>query len=1184
MMMEHYLCHTDYPIWKVIQNGNGSVSITTDTNDMIKVLHPKTEEEVVARERERKARTTFLMDILEHHLAKFHKMGDAKEMWEAIKSSFYGNDESKKMQKYLLKQQFKGFFVSSSEGLHKGYDRFQTLLSQLEIHGASVSYEDANQKFLRSLPSFWSQVALIMRTKLGLDTLSFDDLYNNLRVFERDVKGTIASSSNTQNVAFGSSSYTDEVIHSFFVNQSSAPQLDCDDLEQINDDDLKEIDLKWQVAMISMSIKKFYKRTGKKLQFDTKDTVGFDNTKVECFNCHKIRNFARDCRAKWNQDSRRREGGYNGNKARDNGRRPAYQDDSKALVTMDGEDIDWSRHVEEDTQYFAMMAYFSNNSGFDNEVQTCSKTGAESYARLKKLYNEQRDKLGDASVEITAYTLALKKVKAQLLYHQQNQLAYDQKIKFMKIDLDDKTDVLTYHKKLLAEALKEKEDLKTKVENWQNSSKNLNRLLNTQMSANDKFRLGYGDYIYGSILSYENEVLHSVFMNKECDLEDTHVNDRYAKGMHVVPPLMTGNYMPSGPYVEIDYSKFTYGPKQTSADESDSKPVEYASNDPDSSVETTIFIPEIVEDVPKVVSEPKVWTDAPIIKEYESDSDDDSVSNVPEEKETPRFAFTDSVKHVKSPRENVKETNTPNHYLKIKKQDRHSHTRKGLGFTRKSCFVCGSFSHLIRDCDFHEKRMAKQAALTKSNEKGTGQLAHRPDDPHKALKDKGIVDSGCSRHMTGNKAHLADYQEFKGGSVTFGGSNRRITGKGKIKAGRLDFEDVYYVEELKHYNLFSVSQKCDKKNKVLFTDTNCLVLSPDFKLPDENQVLLKIPRQHNIKESNTRPLVRPRQFSWVYFLKSKDETTPILKDFIRQAENQFNHKVKTIRSDNGTEFKNHDLIEFYGLKGIKREYNNARTLQQNGVTERKNKTLIEAARTMLADSLLPTTFWVEAVNTACYVLNRVLVTKPQNKTPYELLTGRQPIISYLRPFGCHVTILNTIDQLGKFDGKFDSWFLVGYSLNSKAFRVYNLETKRVEDNLHVNFLENKPNVAGKGLVWMFDLDYLTNSMTYEPISIENQANKSAGPKEANNSAGDKFKKNEKPVSQVEQSFQEELDKLKIQEREANDALRKEATNDSPNANTNSTNLLNVVNAPVSAVGPSRALNDDEPSYHDDPSM
>nr|GEV27405.1 ribonuclease H-like domain-containing protein [Tanacetum cinerariifolium] len=552
-------------------------------------------------------------------------------------------------------------------------------------------------------------MALIMRTKPGLDTLSFEDLYNNLRVFECDVKGTTASSSsNIQNVAFVSAdntSSTNDVSTAYSISSSSVSKSQKEGsasyTDEINDDDMEEMDLKWQVAVIFMRINKFHKRTGRKLQFDTKDPVGFDKTKVECFNCHKMGHFARDCNAKGNQDNRRRDVGYNRNKAKDYGRRPAYQDDSKALVTIDGEDINWPGHVEVDTQNFAMMAYSSSNLGSDNE---------------------------------------------------------------------------------------------------------------------------------------------SVFMNTECDLEDTPVTDRYAKGMHVVPPLMTGNYMPSGPDVEIDYSKFTYGnympsgpdveidyskftygPKQTSVNESDSKPSENASCESDSSVETTTSMNALVKSAPKVVCEPKVWTDAPIIEEFESDSDDDFV-------------------------ENVTETGTPNHCPKVEKQGRNSHTRKGLGyaFTRKACFVCGSFSHLIRDCDYHEKRMAKQAELTKSKNRVTGQKEHRP------VWNNVQRVNHQNKHMTGNKAHLADYQEFKGGSVAFGGSNGRITGKRKIKAGRLDFEDVYYVEELKHYNLFSVSQMCDKKNTVLVIDNDCLVLSLDFKLPDENQVLLKILRQHNMYSFNQK--------------------------------------------------------------------------------------------------------------------------------------------------------------------------------------------------------------------------------------------------------------------------------------------------------------------------------------------
>ncbi|GJX46268.1 putative ribonuclease H-like domain-containing protein [Tanacetum coccineum] len=154
------------------------------------------------------------------------------------------------------------------------------------------------------------------------------------------------------------------------------------------------------------------------------------------------------------------------------------------------------------------------------------------------------------------------------------------------------------------------------------------------------------------------------------------------------------------------------------------------------------------------------------------------------------------------------------------------------------------------------------------------------------------------------------------------------------------------------------------------------------------------------------------------------------------------------------------------------------------MAERRNRTLIEAARTMLADSKLPTTFWVEAVSTACYVQNRVLVVKPHNKTPYELFRGFKPALSFMRPFGCHVTILNTLDSLGKFDGKSDEGFFVGYSLSSKAFRVYNTRTRRVEENLHIGFLENKPMIEGNGPKWLFDIDSLTQSINYVLVAAE----------------------------------------------------------------------------------------------------
>nr|GEZ49930.1 retrovirus-related Pol polyprotein from transposon TNT 1-94 [Tanacetum cinerariifolium] len=189
---------------------------------------------------------------------------------------------------------------------------------------------------------------------------------------------------------------------------------------------------------------------------------------------------------------------------------------------------------------------------------------------------------------------------------------------------------------------------------------------------------------------------------------------------------------------------------------------------------------------------------------------------------------------------------------------------------------------------------------------------------------------------------------------------------------------------------------------------------------------------------------------------TKDETNGTLRSFITRVENLMNISVKVIRCDNGTEFKNMEMNQFCVVNGIMRQYSVARTPQQNRVAKRKNRTLIEASNSMLADSKMPTTFWAEIVNTGCYVQNRVLVTKPHNKTLYELFHGRNPVVSFLRPFGYIVTIFNTIDHLGKFDRKADEGFFVGYLLNSKAFRVFNSRTRIMEENLHVRFTENTP--------------------------------------------------------------------------------------------------------------------------------
>nr|GEU31894.1 retrovirus-related Pol polyprotein from transposon TNT 1-94 [Tanacetum cinerariifolium] len=242
------------------------------------------------------------------------------------------------------------------------------------------------------------------------------------------------------------------------------------------------------------------------------------------------------------------------------------------------------------------------------------------------------------------------------------------------------------------------------------------------------------------------------------------------------------------------------------------------------------------------------------------------------------------------------------------------------------------------------------------------------------------------------------------------------------------------------------------------------------------------------------------RFTWVFFLATKDETRDILNFFITRIENIVDHKVNVIRCDNETEFKNREINQFGEMKDILRKFSVAKTPQQNKIVKKRNMTLIEAARTMLADSKLPATFWAEAVNGACYVQNRVLVVKPYNKTPYELFHGRTPTLSFMRPFGCLVTFLNTKDHLGKFDGKTDEGFFVGYSMNSKAFRVFNSRTRIMEENLHIKFSENILNVVGSRLDWLFDIDALIRTTNYKPIVAGIQSNSFVG-RTASDNAG-----------------------------------------------------------------------------------
>ncbi|GJZ60308.1 hypothetical protein Tco_0616124 [Tanacetum coccineum] len=495
------------------------------------------------------------------------------------------------------------------------------------------------------------------------------------------------------------------------------------------------------------------------------------------------------------------------------------------------------------------------------------------------------------------------------------------------------------------------------VDSWKDSSKNLWRLINSGMSSNDKLGLGFEIQSNDEVLSYEEEMNFSVF---KCSKEDSIGKPSYSRFTKTnvfkgVPPPLSGDYTP-GPQEEIDDSLYVYGkkgpqkPEISVSDDNSSEHSTCQSNDSEGSCGNTSE--HSFETESESLSEPNEMSKSRLEVTNEKD--------VSELQEVEPSCAT----HIKTPRQPLKDNETHKVNRKNWNDMMERELGEGYSFTKKKCFVCGSLSHLIKDCDYYEKKMAREAEVkrvvstgngvakpvwTNANRvnhanklvprsvqlntgrtninsvrpkvnavspkvntvrprqpiphktsnslspkrpqmnqinqrrdfsksyssvrrpfaKSTAQMAHsnavmgswgsavktsasynwrnsrpnfnynsgptfiRTEHPLKNMVDRGIFDSGCSGHMTGNKDQLEDFEEFNGGSVTFGGSKGYISGKGRIRVGNLDFDSVSFVKELGHFNLFSISQICDKQHKVLFTETECLVVSSDFKMPDE---------------------------------------------------------------------------------------------------------------------------------------------------------------------------------------------------------------------------------------------------------------------------------------------------------------------------------------------------------------
>ncbi|GJS30587.1 putative ribonuclease H-like domain-containing protein [Tanacetum coccineum] len=1006
LRIEQYFQVQDYALWDVIENGNSfKPAATTTTNadgtSTLLIPGPIIADEKVQKKNDVKARSMLLMALPIEHLLIFNQYKDAKTL--------FASEDCK----------------------------------SVAILGENISQEDLNLKFLRSLPSEWNTHVVVWRNKPDLDTMSFDDLYNNFKIVEQEVKGTANSSSSSQNMAFVSSpSSTNEVntanevctastqvspsstqvsttnlsdatVYAFLANQPNGSQLVHEDLEQIHEDDLEEMDLKWQLALLSM----------------------------------------RTRRGPWNQES------YNRNQ--DISKRTINMEDasSKAMLAIDGASFDWS--------YMA-----------DDEVPTNMALMAFSDSEFNK-----------SEFNLVNYKRGLASVEEQVVFYKKNEVMFCEQIAVLKRDISYKDSEISVLKRLFSPP---KVDLSNSgLEEFQQhefegyrpkTSKSISEDISNKVSE-----------------SPDTPLVKELVSNDK--IEKKTVSPTVAKVEFVRPkqqekpvrkPVKYAE-MYSFDHVQANYNyhqreRVVYGNNYTKVNYNYSAKKAHLSAHRNMAPRAVLMRTGLR---PLNTARP-INTAHPKTTVYNA---------------RPMLPFSKSAQStVKRPYQTRITFTNRNFSQKV-------NTAKGRFYTAR---LNSAVVNVVRANPVNAVKASTCWVWrpTKHNGASITLKRHNYIDSHLQKEDQGYVDSGCSRNMTGNMSYLSDFKEFDGGYVTFGGGAKggKITGKGTLKTGKLYFKDVYF-------------------------------------LPDESQVLLKVPRKNNMYSVDMKNIVPKEGLTclvanatldesmlWHRRLSSKDETSSILKSFITEIENLVDKKVKIIRCDNGTEFKNSVMNDFCENKGIKREFS------------------------------------AEAVNTACYVQNKVLVVKPHNKTPYELFKGRTHALSFMRPFGCHVTILNTLDYLGKFDGKFDEGFFVGYSLNSKAFRVYNIRTRKVEENLHVRFLEDKPIIAGDGPKWLFDIDVLTKSMNYVPVVAGTNSNDFVGTKESIG-AGHSSKETRSSQNYILMPLWKDVSKESGTDQERPENNTQDVNTVRPSINTSSTNInngslnINIVNPLVTTAPP-----------------
>ncbi|KAJ9542356.1 hypothetical protein OSB04_028862 [Centaurea solstitialis] len=693
--------------------------------------------------------------------------------------------------------------------------------------------------------------------------------------------------------------------------------------KRINADDLEEKDIKWQMAMLTMRIKRFIRRPG------------FHKSKVRCYKCNEPGHFARECKGGPSNP----QGGGPSQPSRFNNR-GNNTSSSQALVSQEGQGFDWSDHAEEAVQNQALMAEITE-----------AEIPPEKWE--KKEYERQ-----------------LSKVK----------------------------DELECVRKELATA---KDDL----EKFSKSSKVLESIIRSQV--NDDLKRGIG---YNNTPPPNNQN----YIPPTTDLLDRMDREDLKEGLDRVDPVESEEESDEKSSIEtIPEENYILTNEKGGMPFVPSKKIETSRKEKGKEIETSRKNKGKKKETSRNENMKDYFTQRTVVK-----------------------SGTSSVSKQRS----TKRPSQPKRKVQKKKVE-----KKSVKMVTKCVpkAAVGDTAAFESSGNNNSSVEINTAASNSSNSNSNTPQVTTAASPEKR---KPIIVTKYSSHEIPSKdyllklnrltevmSQLEDFKRFEGGHVAFGDNPKRgkISGKGKVSKGKMTFDDVYFVEQLR-YNLLSVSQVYDKKFGVFFTDTECLILAPGFKIDESKGKQHK--SSHKSKEVNTissplqllhMDLFGPTnvmsigkksyclvivddyyRFTWVYFLRTKDETSGLIKPFVIRMENKTSLKVKVIRSDNGTEFKNVDLNSFVRKK------------------------------------------------------NKVLIVKSKGKTPYELFEKKKPFIGFLKPFGCPCTILDTKTHLGMFESKSDEGFLVSYSAQSKALRVFDSSTRIIEESDNVKCIENTPNLPG----------------------------------------------------------------------------------------------------------------------------